>query len=384
MSALRILIVAGEASGDILAAGLITAILQLRPDAIIEGVAGPKMLAAGCKVLIPQEKLNVMGFIEPLLKLPQLLNIRRQLLQHTQQNPPDIFIGVDYPEFNFSLEKSLKTQGIRTVHYVSPSLWAWRPGRIKRIKKTTDLMLCVLPFETQYYAAADIAARYVGHTLADEIPFENDQKIARHMFNLPEQATIIALMPGSRASELNYLAELFITTAQDLVSQMPELIFIVPMINEERQAQFTEIWQRVAPNLPIIIIRGQSRDVIIAADVVLVASGTATLETMLLKKPMVVAYRMSSFTYWLAKQLVKIPYIALPNILAGQALVPEFIQTAAQPKTLAAAILNFLNHPEYIAELRKKFFVLHQQLRCNASMTAAKAVLDLTKDVPHK
>lgn len=377
MTTPRILIVAGETSGDLLAADLIRQLRQQRPDLIIEGIAGPAMRAAGCEAIIPQENLNVMGLIEVLAKLPQILRIRHQLLAHVKQHRPHLFIGVDYPEFNFSLEKKLRAQGVRTVHYISPSLWAWRSGRIKRIVRATDLMLTALPFEAKLYQAAHIPVCYVGHSMADSIPLETDQVAARQQLNLPINAQIVALLPGSRASELKYLAALFIQTAQLIQQQQPNIIFIAPMVDAARREQFTTTLQQLTPHLTIHIIDGQSQTAMAAADVVLLASGTATLEAMLLKKPMVVAYRMSAITYFFAKQLVKIPYIALPNILAGRKIVPEFIQDAAQPTALADTLLTSLNQPQ--DQLQTVYRKLHQQLRCNASQRAATEILNLCK-----
>lgn len=376
-SSLRIGIVAGEVSGDILGARLIAAIRRKHPNVNIEGVAGPEMIAAGCRAIVPMEQLAVMGVVDVLRNLPRLLAIRRQLIRHFLANPPDVFIGVDYPDFNLSLELSLCKTGIKTVHYNSPTVWAWRQGRVKKIAKATRLMLTLFPFEASFYEQHRVPVRYVGHPLADEIELTVDRKRARLALNLSENARIIALLPGSRGSEIRYLAEDFIRTAQWLLARCPDLQFIAPMVNAKRREQFTAIVERIAPDLPLQIIEGQSRQVMAAADVILLASGTATLEAMLLKRPMVVAYRFAWLNYWIARFLIKIRSFSLPNLLAGKVLVPEFFQEAVTPEQLGTALLNYLENPEHVSQLTTEFNSAHQQLRRNASETAASAILDL-------
>ncbi|CAN5323621.1 lipid-A-disaccharide synthase [soil metagenome] len=372
----RIAIVAGEPSGDFLAAGLIKALLQHDPNLIIEGIAGPEMLAAGCKRLVAMERLSIMGGVEIISRLPDILKIRRQLVKRWLSEKPDIFIGIDAPEFNLSLEKKLHASGIRTVHYTSPTVWAWRKGRIRTIRKATSLMLTLFPFESAFYENSQVPVRFVGHPLADEIPLRVDQAQARASLNLPATGTLVAMLPGSRVNEVKYLAEPFLRTAIWCRQHRPNLNFIVPMINQARLEQFEAIKQRVAPELPLTVILGQSRVAMAAADAVLLASGTASLEALLLKRSMVVAYRLAPLSFIAARLLVKTPYIALPNLLAGRKLVPEFIQHQVTPESLGTALLASLEQADSEI-LMREFAKIHIQLRRNASEEAAKAVLEL-------
>ncbi len=374
---LRIGIVVGEASGDLLAADLIKELKQRQIPFIIEGITGPEIQKQGAHSVCSMERLSVMGLGEILKQLPQLLRCRHHIIQYFIKHPPDVFIGVDAPEFNLEVEKKLKQQHIPTVHYVSPSVWAWRRWRLRKIAKSVNLMLCLFPFEKKFYQAYQIPVQCVGHPFADEIPFVIDQLAARKALGLPELAPIIALLPGSRGNEINYLGRLFLETAQHCYQQNPQLIFVAAMVNKERQQQFKELVTVYAPTLPLQIITGQSRQVMAAADLVLLASGTATLEAMLLKKPMVVAYRMSTLSYWMAKLFIKVNYIALPNLLANKSLVPEFIQEQASVKNLAQALAYYLNNPDVVSKLKQEFLVFHQQLRCNASQQAIDALLKL-------
>lgn len=375
---LKIGIVAGEASGDQLGADLIRVLKTLHPDVQIEGIAGPKMIVAGCNMLFPMEHLAVMGLVEVLKHAPKILAIRRKLLQHFLANPPDIFIGIDAPDFNLTLEEKLKNPTIKTVHYVSPTVWAWRKGRIKKIARAVDLLLSILPFEKAFYQQhSTIPVEFIGHPLADSISLEKNRDAARNYFNIANDETIIAILPGSRSNEIEYLGELFIRTALWCQQQLPNLSFIAPMINAVRREQFSAIQQNIAPQLKIRFIEGQAQQVMAAADTVLLASGTATLEAMLVKCPMVVAYRMSPLTYFIAKRLIRTPYIALPNLLANKMLVPEYIQAAATPENLGKALLNYLHNPSLVAHLQDEFTCLHLQLRQDASLQAAKAILNL-------
>ena len=376
---MRIGIVAGEHSGDQLAADLITALRKFQPDIEIEGIAGPQMLKAGCKAIIPMEQIAYMGLAEIIKHIPAILKVRKQILQHFLANPPDIFIGVDAPDFNLTLEEKLKGHGIKTVHYVSPSVWAWRQGRLKKIARAVDLMLTLLPFEAQFYLKKNIPVEFVGHYLADQIALENDTYFARQTLNLPQAAKIMALLPGSRSNEIHYLSEVFLQAAKKCQAHERSLIFIVPMVNEARKKQFIDRWQQVAPELPITIFVGQSPKVMQAADIILLASGTATLEAMLFKKPMVVAYRMAPLSYAIAKRLVKTKFIALPNLLAGKQIVPELIQQEANAENLASALLDFLNNPAKEQNLQNEFLKLHHELRLNASEHAAQAILRLLR-----
>lgn len=374
---IRIGIVVGEASGDLLAADLCKEFKRRQIPFSMVGVAGPELLKQGVQSLFPMERLSVMGLGEILRQLPQLLRSRRELVEYFIAHPPDVFIGVDAPEFNLDLEKTLKKQGIRTIHYVSPSVWAWRRWRLRKIAKAVDLMLCLFPFEKSFYTEHQISVEFVGHPSADEIPLTIDKLAARKAFGLAETASVIALLPGSRHNEINYLGELFLKTAQRCYEQNPKLIFVVAMLNKERELQFLQLAKQITPNLPLQLIRGRSHQVMTAADVVLLASGTATLEAMLLKKPMVVAYKMSKLSYWMAKLLIKVDYIALPNLLAKKLLVPEFIQKNANVENLSQALFFYLNNPDFVSTLKKEFLVLHQQLRCHASKQAVDAVLKI-------
>jgi lipid-A-disaccharide synthase len=373
--------VVGETSGDLLAADLCKELKRRQIPFSISGIAGPELQQQGVRSLFPMERLSVMGLGEILKQLPQLLRCRREVTEYFIAHPPDVFIGVDAPEFNLDLEKKLKKHGIRTLHYVSPSVWAWRRWRLKKIAKAIDLMLCLFPFEKCVYEEHDIPVQFVGHPSADEIPFSTDSLAARKTLGLPESAAIIAILPGSRRNEINYLGELFLKTAQRCYQQNPKLVFVAAMINQEREQQFLQLAKQITPDLPLQFVRSQSRQVMAAANVVLLASGTATLEAMLLKKPMVVAYRMSKLSYWMAKLLIKVDYIALPNLLAKKLLVPEFIQKNANVDNLSQALLYYLNNADIVSKLEKEFLVLHQQLRCHASKQAVDAVLKILS--PH-
>jgi lipid-A-disaccharide synthase len=355
-------IVAGEISGDHLGSGLIRSLQQLQPAVSISGVGGPQMMAAGCHSLYDMERLAVMG-----------------LYQHFSAHKPDVFIGIDAPDFNLGLELKLKKLGIPTVHYVSPSVWAWRKKRIHKIAKATDLVLTLFPFETAFYKQHNVPAEFVGHPLADAIPLEDCKTTAREQLKLNPTDTLIALLPGSRRNEIFYLADIFIETAKQCLQQNPKLIFITASANSARDKEFKEHCQRIAPNLPIHFFVGQSHQVMAAADIVLVTSGTATLEAMLFKRPMIVAYKMANLTYQIAKHLVKIPHIALPNLLANQRLVPEFIQNEVIPANLTNAIFDYLNHPEKIISMQHEFLKIHRQLSRGANESAALAVLKLLR-----
>ena len=374
---LRIGIVAGEASGDLLGAGLIQAIRAHKPDVVFEGIAGPRMIEQGCKALFPSEKLAVMGIVEVVGHYLQLRNIRSQLMRRFLDDPPDIFIGIDAPDFNIELESRLKASGIRTVHYVSPSVWAWRQYRLPKIRRAVDLMLTLFPFEEVYYLKHDIPVRFVGHPLADMIALESNKEEARARLGLPADETVVALLPGSRATELKQLAGLFIRTALWCHGQRSGLHFMAPFVNDKTRNIFKQAHSRLAPGLQITLVDGRSREVMAAADVVLLASGTATLEALLLKRPMVVAYRMTPLSYRIARALLKITSYSLPNLLAGKALVPEFIQDKATVENLGQAILGYLDEPSRVAELTGEFNRIHHTLRQQANESAAQAVLAL-------
>lgn len=374
---IRIGLVAGEASGDLLGAGLIAALKQRYPDAVFTGIAGPRMVAAGCQALFPSEKLAVMGLTEVLGHLRELFAIRKAVVRHFLAEPPDVFIGIDAPDFNLGLERQLKTAGIPTVHYVSPSVWAWRQYRLRKIARAVDLMLTLFPFEAAFYEAHRVPVRYVGHPLADALPLTPDRHAARAELGLPRDGEVVAILPGSRLSEVRALGDIFIAAALSCAEQRPGLRFIAPLATAATQELFAARLQALAPRLPVTIVQGKAHAALTAADAVMVASGTATLEALLLKCPPVMAYRLSPLTYWLAQRLVKVPHYSLPNLLAGRALVPELIQDAATPANVAAAILNWLDDKAGRAQLAATFTEIHRTLRRDADQRAADAVAEL-------
>jgi lipid-A-disaccharide synthase len=369
-------IVVGEASGDILGAALMVELRRHFPTAEYSGIGGPRMLAQGFHSYFPQDRLAVMGLIEPLKRLPELLRIRKFLREHFIQNPPAVFIGIDSPDFNIPLEGKLKESGIKTVHYVSPSVWAWRQKRIINIASSVDLMLTLLPFEAKFYEDHQVPVEFVGHHLADAIPEVVDKVTARKTLGLPEEGRIVALLPGSRSGEVERMGELFMRTAVFCIEQDPSLQFVIPAANSDRYRQLhIELTEYV--DFPIHLLNGHSQEAMAAADVVLVASGTVTLEALLLKKPMVVAYKMATLSYKLLSWLVKTPYISLPNLLAGKMLVPELLQDKATPEALSAAVMNYFENPEEAQALRQTFAEMHGLLKRNASVRAADAVARL-------
>lgn len=376
---MKIGILAGEASGDLLGAKVISALRERCPELDVEGIGGQAMTAAGCKSLFDIERLSVMGLIEPLKRLPDLLKLRRDLYQHFTKHRPDIFIGIDAPDFNLGLEKKLRESGIPVVHYVSPSVWAWRQGRIHTIAKAVDKMLTLLPFEARFYEQHQVPVSYVGHPLADQIPLEIDVQASRRALQIEEDAQYVAILPGSRKQEIRYMAEPFLLAAYKLWKQNPSLRFITSHINEQRYHEFVACHHRLTPDLPMQVFTRRTSDVLAAADVVIVTSGTATLETMLYKKPMVIAYRMSWLTHQLAKRLVKTPYVGLPNLLANELLVPELIQDEANPDKIAAGVMEYLESPEKVAHLKQKFTTIHQSLRQDAAVPLADAVLSVLR-----
>jgi lipid-A-disaccharide synthase len=376
---MKIGIVAGEASGNVLGAGLIHALKPQYPDLQVAGIGGPDMIAAGCHSFHDMERLAVMGLIEPLGRLPELFAIRRQLFQHFSTHKPDVFIGIDAPDFNLGLEKKLRDQGIPTVHYVSPSVWAWRKKRIHKIARAVDLVLTLFPFEAAFYERHQVPACFVGHPLADAIPLNANTQTARVSLGLDPTKTFVALLPGSRRNEIKLLAETFIKAAQICAHAKPDLQFITSAANAQRDLEFREHCQRLAPQLKIHFFERRTHEVMAAADVVLVTSGTATLEAMLFKRPMVVAYKLGNLTYQIARHLVKIPYFSLPNLLADEKLIPEFIQDDATPEKLASALLEYLEYPDKTKALKATFTRIHQQLRCNANQSAATAILNILR-----
>ncbi|HEY7774003.1 MAG TPA: lipid-A-disaccharide synthase [Marinagarivorans sp.] len=373
--ALRFGIVAGEASGDILGAGLIEAIKAQHPNAQFEGIAGPLMLAQGAHSFFPQDRLAVMGFVEPLKRLPELLRIRKFLRNHFIANPPDVFIGIDSPDFNLDLELSLKQAGIKTVHYVSPSVWAWRQGRIKKIARAVDTVLTLFPFEQAFYCDHNIAAICVGHTLADSIPLQPDTAAARAKLGLElkEGEQLYAVLPGSRGGEVERMLPVFLEAARLCLHQQENLKFIIPAANEKRQQQIETLLADF-DDLPVTLVFKQSHDVMLASDAVVMASGTTTLEAMLLKKPMVIAYKVAAFSYFIFSRMVKVPFIGLPNLLAEKELAKEFIQHEATPANIAQEMLHLLDG-QVRAELLAEYARLHHLLKRDANKKAAQAVL---------
>lgn len=371
--------IAGELSGDLLGAGLIQALRVQIPDVVIDGIGGPKMLEAGFQNHYPLETLSVMGLVEVIKHYPSLKKCRDTLRDHFLQHPPDVFIGIDAPDFNIGLEYIFKKAGIPTIHYVSPSVWAWRHYRLRKIARACDLMLTLFPFEAEYYQQHNIPVRFVGHPLANDIPLQTDKQRVRKRLGLQDDGVWIALLPGSRVNEVSQLGEPFLKTARWLLAQRSDLHFIVPLANSKLKTLFEQQVAKICPDIPLILLEGQSREAMAASDVVLLASGTATLEAMLLKRPMVVAYRVAQMTYWIGKRLIDIPYFSLPNLLAQAPLVPEFLQDQVTAEKMGTAVLKWLDNP--IQNLENRFLELHHSLRLSASQQAAEGVLSLIPNV---
>lgn len=370
-------LVAGETSGDILGAGLIRALRGHLPEARFVGAAGPRMQAEGMEAWYDMEELAVMGIVEVVERLPRLLRIRRDLTRRFSALRPDVFVGIDAPDFTITLAGRLKRRGIRTIHYVSPSVWAWRQKRVFKIGRATDNVLAFLPFEKAFYDRYNVPCQFIGHTLADAMPLDPDKAAARQALGIAAQARCLALLPGSRQSEVAMLSADFLRAAERLYARFPGLEIVVPLVNPARRAQFEDILAAVAPALPVRLLDNQALQAMIAADAALLASGTASLECMLAKCPMVVGYRMKPLTFALARRLVKTPWVSLPNLLAGRELVIELLQEACQPEALAAALEPRLDDNDQRAALLATFRQLHQQIRCNADEQAARAVLAL-------
>lgn len=368
-------IVVGEHSGDTLGAGLIAALQKTHPNAKFVGIGGAKMEKLGFESLFAMEELSVMGIVEVLGRIFRLLHVRKSLVHYFTENKPDVFIGIDAPDFNIGLELRLKNQNIKTVHYVSPSVWAWREKRIFKIAKATDMVLSLLPFEKAFYDKHQIPCTFVGHPLADDIPMENDKLQARDKLNLPVTKKILALMPGSRSGELSRLLEPFFQSAEQLQKEDNSLLFIAPMVSEERASQFESLKNEYAPKLKVHVIIDQTQAAMTASDCLLTASGTVTLEAALIKRPMVICYKFNILTYLLAKWLVKLKWFSLPNLLANKTLVPELLQNEVCPEQIIPLVKERLYQDQ--SQLNESFKNIHQQLKCNASKQAAKAVLDL-------
>ncbi|WP_395608856.1 lipid-A-disaccharide synthase [Pseudomonas sp. B22129] len=371
MANLRIALVAGEASGDILGAGLMRALKAQHPAVEFMGVGGPLMQAEGLTSYFPMERLSVMGLVEVLGRLRELLARRKLLIQTLIEEKPDVFIGIDAPDFTLNIELKLRQAGIKTVHYVSPSVWAWRQKRVLKIREGCDLMLTLLPFEARFYEEKGVPVRFVGHTLADTIPLQADRAAARAELGLPD-GPLVALMPGSRGGEVGRLGALFFDAAKRLQTLKPGVRFVLPCASPQRRAQIETLLE--GRELPLTLLDGQSHLALAACDAVLIASGTATLEALLYKRPMVVAYRLAPLTFWILKRMVKSPYISLPNLLAQRLLVPELLQDDATPEALAQTLLPLIDGGE---EQTRGFDDIHRTLRRDASNTAADAVLTL-------
>jgi lipid-A-disaccharide synthase len=373
-----IVLVAGETSGDNLGAQLIEALRRRLPNARFAGIAGPRMIAAGCEAWERMESLSVMGLFEIIPHLPRLLRIRRQLIERVLADPPDVYVGVDAKEFNLRLMPVLKERGIRTVQYVSPQIWAWRQGRVKTIGRAVDLVLCLLPFEKQFYDAHDVQARFVGHPLADAIPLQLDQAPAREALGLPIAGRYIALLPGSRHGEVSRLGPPFTATVRWLVAQAPELQFIAAMASAGTRQLFESALDAEGVRDKVHLVDGRAQEVMAASDAILLASGTATLEATLVKRPMVVAYRLGGLTTFLLKRLklFKAPFFSQPNLLAGRQLVPEYFDDQVRADVLGPALIAQLDRADR-AELVQNFTAIHTTLRRDASVQAAAAIVEL-------
>lgn len=376
----KIAIVAGEASGDLLGAHLISALKKQRGDLEFFGIAGPKMMREGAKSLFPIESLSVRGYVEVLKHLYGLLKLRKQLLKQILKENPDVFIGVDAPDFNFWLERKLKKAGIPTIHYVSPSIWAWRRGRIGKIKRAVTHMLALFPMEPALYEAAHIPVTFVGHPLADEIPLKPNKKGARETLKLKQSDFVVAMLPGSRQSEVEQHADLFVKTARLIGEEHANAIFLVPLITRKTRTMFEAALYKDLKDIPNVqILFGHAHDAMEAADMVIVASGTATLEAALLKRPMIITYRMPTISWQILKRMNYLPYVGLPNVLAGKFLVPELLQKDATPEKIADTVTKLVNDQENLKTLKQEFSDIHTSLKQNAAKKAAEVVLSYIK-----
>jgi lipid-A-disaccharide synthase len=374
---LHIGIVAGETSGDALGAGLIRAIRERQPNAMFEGIGGPRMIDAGCFSLHSMERLSVMGVTEVLWRLPALLALRRELRAHFLATPPDIFIGIDAPDFNLGLERALKRAGIRTLHYVSPSVWAWRRYRVRRVARSCNCLLTLFPFEEEYYRQQPLQVRCVGHPLADQLAETVSPATARHHLGIPQEVPLVALLPGSRLDEVRRLAGAFIATAHWCWKLAPNMRFVVPLANRECRSEFEKALRQQRDALPVTLLNGRSLEAMAAADAVLLACGTAALECLLLKRPMVVAYRLAPLSYRIARLMSRTGAYSLPNLLAGKPVVREVIQHGLTPERLGGELMRLINNRRLTRELEGIFSGIHNELRRDASRSAAAAVLEV-------
>lgn len=377
---MKIGLVAGESSGDLLGAGLVRELKRRYPDATFEGVAGPEMLAAGCEQWDAAESLAVMGLIEPLVHLPRLLRLRRDLVHRWRNSPPDVFVGIDAPDFNLGLEKKLRAAGIKTIHYVSPSIWAWRPGRIKTVKAAADKVLCILPFEKALYDQEGVDAEFVGHPRADSIPAVVDVDATRKALGLDAQE-IVAVLPGSRASEVSMLGEILVAAAGLIAKTRNSIQFVTPVATPALRPAIEAQIAAAGLSQKFVLLDGDSERAMVAADVVLLASGTAALESALLSRPTVAAYRLgkTSYAIFSALKLLKLTYFTLPNLLTETPLVPEFMQDEARPEDIAAAVVELLDDPVQRQMISDTFAKLRIELAQNTNQRAADAVISLLK-----
>ncbi len=376
---MRIAIVAAEPSGDQLGAGLMRALRERLPDVPFEGIGGARMQAVGMQSLAPMETLSVMGLVEVLAHLPGLLRLRRSLLARWLADPPELFIGIDAPDFNFPVERRLRAAGVATVHYVSPTVWAWREGRVQTVRESTDLLLSIFPFEPEFLESRGAHAVYVGHRLAAEMPLEPDRQGARQALGLGPEEPVLAVLPGSRKGEVERLARPFLQSASACAEQLPGLRVVTPLVNEDLRLLWRAECARYAPDLEVIEAMQDSRSALAAADVVLTASGTATFEALLSKRPMVVGYKLNSLTYWLARslRLVSLEHVAMANLLAGEGLAPEFIQGACEPEQLVPALMGLFSDPERVEAIQRRYAEVHREMIMDTDRRAAEAVLEL-------
>lgn len=373
---MRFALIAGELSGDILGAALITALKARYPQATFYGVAGPRMIEAGCEAIASIDELSVMGFAEVIKVLPRILKLRSSLIERLSKDKPDCVIGIDAPDFNLTVERRLREQGIKTVHMVSPTVWAWRQGRVKGIAKSVDLILCLFPFEPKFYAEHDVPAAYIGHPLADELNDQTTQATARRALGIREEGPLVAVLPGSRGGELKYLGETFAQTAAWLKQRMPGVRFLTPIAKPKLRAVMEQAIARHAPGVEWTVIDGQSREAMRAADVVLLASGTATLECLLLGRPMVVSYRASFLAKvilrWIG--LLKTQFVSLPNILSPKPVVAELLQEEATPELLGHEVYYLLRNPLVREQQLEQFTLVRNELKRDSAALAADAI----------
>ncbi len=376
---MRIGIVAGESSGDLLGAGLIQAIKAQVPDAEFEGIAGPYMIEAGCQALFPSEKLSIFGLVDAFAHYRELRGIRAQVCDHFITQQLDVVVGIDVPDFNLGLLEQCHAAGIPTVQYVSPQVWAWRRYRVKKIARSVNRVLTLFPFEAAFYEEHQVPVTFVGHPFADQIALTTDKSVARDKLGLPLDVPLVAILPGSRVSEVKHLAKTFIETARWCYERNPEVRFIVPLASQTVREIFLQHCEQLDIELPMTIIDGKAREVMAAADTVLMSSGTATLEAMLLKRPMVVAYRFAWLNYFILRLWVHIEHFSLPNLLAGESVVPEYVQHAATPEALGSHILDYLQNPQQVQQLVDRFTAIHHELRQNTDQRAAEAILEVAR-----